>query len=211
MFILKGGYVMIPLAVCSVIALTIIIERLIYLGKLSSSTTGFMSEIHAFIKDNKVVDAISYCSRRNSPVLNIIKIGLENNSLARNEKRELMEVGAGQEIRRLENFLPGLATIANISPILGLLGTVTGMIKAFNVMAIKGTGNPAALAGGISEALITTATGLIIAIPALIMYNYFSSKVNSIIVDIETNMTVFLDISSRKSGSASLKDNWEKV
>jgi len=124
--------------------------------------------------------------------------GLMKYGQSRKEIKEAIEDSANQEIPLLEKHLSTLATIGNITPLLGLLGTVFGMIKAFNVIAVMGVGKPEALAGGISEALLTTAFGLSIAIPTIVIYNYLSNRVDKIIREMEVSCVDLLDLLTRE-------------
>jgi biopolymer transport protein ExbB len=125
------------------------------------------------------------CEKYDSPFSNIVKISLDNHVLTKGEMREIIEDQGRQETRKLEKGLVALETIAAISPLMGLLGTVLGMVRVFEVIKDQGIGQTAALSGGISEALLTTVSGLFVGIPVLIAYYYFSSKSEGLILDIE--------------------------
>lgn len=183
--ILKGGWVMAGLIPASLLALAIVIERTLYLYRAKKQSKELMTSVKDYLSVGDQDKAQEVCKESQTPLGNLLLVAIENKSKTEQEIQHLLEDSAKIEIPRLERFIPALATVAHITPMLGLLGTVTGMIKAFNVMAIQGTGNPAALAGGISEALITTATGLIIAIPALIAHNVLVQQVNAQVTDME--------------------------
>lgn len=201
-WLVKGGPIMIPILLCSVFALAIIIERFIYLQKAKIDTKKFMDDISTSLKRNRIMEAIDLCEQTPGPVANILKAGILKHDRTRHEIREAIEDRGLHEIPKLEKNIGLLATIAHISPLLGLLGTVTGMVRAFQIVQEKATTlhpvTPGDLAGGIWEALITTVAGLIVAIPALAAYNYFVSRVNNFILEIETSATDLINILSEK-------------
>lgn len=203
-WIIKGGPVMIPILLCSILAFAIIIERFVYLQKAKIDTKKFMDDISTSLKRNRIMEAIDMCEQTPGPIANILKSGILKHDRTRHEIREAIEDAGLHEIPKLEKNVGLLATIAHISPLLGLLGTVTGMVRAFQIVQEKSTilnpVSPADLAGGIWEALITTVAGLIVAIPTLAAYNYFVSKVNNFILEIETSATDLINILSEKKG-----------
>lgn len=185
--ILKGGPVMVPLALCSLIAMTSMLERSVSLRRARIIPTGFIDGLKSRFKpsDADVSPGIAYCDENDSPVGRIFKAGLLN--LRRGEafvEKSIEDAGA-REVDKLKRSLRLLATIATISPLLGMLGTVYGMIGAFETSAHAGTGKAEMLAVGIYEALVTTATGLTIAIPVLICYYYLNSKIDSVVDHID--------------------------
>jgi biopolymer transport protein ExbB len=181
----RGGLMMYPLILASVLALAIIIERFFTLRKNKIIIPEITNIVEQFKSLKDIELAQSICSRYKGPLSNLMRIGLENTDLERLEIKELIEDQGRQEVRQLERGLTILETIAVISPLLGLLGTVLGMIQVFNVIKEQGIGQAAALSGGISEALITTVTGLFIGIFTLIFYNYFTKKAENFVLDIE--------------------------
>lgn len=185
MFLQSGGLVMIPLLLCSVIVMTIIIERSIVLRKKKILVPEIISVIETIKKPEDVHLAISICNKNKGAFANIIQLSLENKDLPKVEMKELITDQGRQEVRTLQKGLVIMETIAGIAPLLGLLGTVIGMIKVFTVISKQGLGQTQALSGGISEALITTVIGLIIGIPSLVVYNYFTDKAENLIMDIE--------------------------
>jgi biopolymer transport protein ExbB len=192
---LKGGYLMWPILLCSIIALTVIIDRYIVLRKTKINIPAFTVRIRGLIKKKDISGAISHCMEEKSPVANIIRKGLKKYRLGHERVKEAIENAGRQEISKLEKGLSVLATIAGIAPLLGFLGTVTGMIQAFmRIEDLAGSANPSDLAGGIWEALITTAFGLIVGIPALAFYNYFLSSVKRIVGDTETVANDVVDV-----------------
>jgi len=193
--LLKGGVIIIPIVFCGVLTIGIIIERLISLKNAEIDNEKFISEIENTLRRRKIKEAIDLCEKNDNPVPRIIKAGLLKIDRSREEVKESIEDAANHEIPNLEKYLGILATIATVSPLLGLLGTVTGMVKAFMVIEAKGgLVHPGELAGGIWEALLTTVVGLVVAIPAYLAYNYFVSRVNNIVLDMEKSATRLIDI-----------------
>jgi biopolymer transport protein ExbB len=188
-YLSRGGIIMIPLLLSSVLGLAIVIERAISLRRNKVMIPEIISVVDEFNSHEDIKLATSMCEKNRGAFANIILTGLQNTDLTTEEVRELLVDQGRQEVRALERGLPTLETIAGIAPLLGLLGTVLGMIKVFTVISLQGTGQASLLAGGISEALITTATGLVIGILALIMYNYFSNRAENYILDIEKYTT----------------------
>jgi len=176
---------MYPLALSSFLAFAIIMERFITLRRNKVIIPEIINVIEHFKSLKDVELARNICSKFTGPLPNLVRVGLDNSDLERIEIKELIEDQGRQEVRQLEKGLGILETIAVISPLLGLLGTVLGMIQVFNVIKEQGIGQAAALSGGISEALITTVTGLFIGIPVLIFYNYFTKKAENFVLDIE--------------------------
>jgi biopolymer transport protein ExbB len=181
----RGGIMMYPMALASFIALIIIIERAIILQKRKIIVPDIINVIEQFSSLKDIELARNICSKFNGPLPNLIKVGLDNSDLDRTEIKELIEDQGRQEVRHLERGLTIMETIAVISPLLGLLGTVLGMINVFTVIQEQGIGQASALSGGISEALVTTVTGLFIGIPVLIFYNYFTKRAENFVLDIE--------------------------
>ncbi len=191
----KMGIVGYPLLICSIVLLTYIIERAYALFKSRArvGTEEFMAQITESLRNENIMEAVSACEEAGGPLANVLKAGLlkysqgmiEERQITKEEIQESIQEAGLLEIPELERHLTVISTIAVISPLFGLLGTVTGMIRAFTTIALEGTGDPQQLAGGISEALLTTAAGLTIAIPALIAYNYFDNKVNNYVLEIE--------------------------
>ncbi|MEE9218674.1 MAG: MotA/TolQ/ExbB proton channel family protein [Acidobacteriota bacterium] len=185
----SGGPIMVPLLLCSILALAIIIEKLINLRLPRIVRPGSLAAIKAFVERNQIEPAVEFCRHQPGIFNNIIRHGLEHYEFGREEVKEAIQDAGRQEMPRLERYLGILGTLVGVSPLLGLLGTVGGMIKVFNVIAEVGVGRANALAGGISEALITTVTGLVIAIPSLIMYNIFRGRAELIVVELERHST----------------------
>jgi biopolymer transport protein ExbB len=202
----QGGLFMYPLLFFSVLALTIIIERTIVFAKAKINVNEFLTKIRKSLLVNRnVKEAIKVCEQYRGPVASVVKAGLLRYGHDREDIEKTIENAALYELDRLEKRLGGLATTANVAPMLGFLGTVSGMIKTFGTLAEQGLTNPAAVAVGISEALITTATGLIIAIPAQLGYNWFTTKVTRFVRDIETAtnmlMETFIEMDTKGGGT----------
>lgn len=186
---------MAPILLSGVLTLGIIIERIISFRNAEIDNDRFIKEMEERLKKRKIKECLELCDEQDKPVPRVIKAGLLKSDRSREEIKETIEDAANHEIPVLEKYLGILATIATIAPLLGLLGTVTGLIKAFMVIeAQAGLVNPGDLAGGIWEALITTVAGLVVAIPAYLAYNYFVSRVNSIVLQMEKSSTRLIDI-----------------
>jgi biopolymer transport protein ExbB len=196
--IIKGGPVMGPILLCSVISLAIIVERCLSLRRHRILRYDILQRIEELLRDRKIPEATTLCKRYPSSMTRILLAAILNHDKTRQEIKEIIEDAGRHEVPVLERYLMILGTIASISTLLGLLGTITGMIKTFNVIAALGYGHPEALAGGISEALIATASGLGVAIPTLVLYNFFTSKVESLVVEMEKNSLRMLNILKRE-------------
>jgi biopolymer transport protein ExbB len=195
--IVKGGPVMAPILLCSVISLAIIVERCLSLRRHRILKYDILQRIEELLRDRKIPEATTLCKRYPSSMTRILLAAILNHDKTRPEIKEIIEDAGRHEVPVLERYLAVLGTIASISTLLGLLGTITGMIKTFNVIAALGYGHPEALAGGISEALITTAAGLSVAIPTLVLHNYFASKVDTLVVEMEKTSLRILNILKR--------------
>ena len=198
----KGGPIMWPILLCSVVAFAIVVERLVQLRKAQIDTKVFMEQISKSLKRNKIMEALELCDRTPGPIAHILKAGILKHDRPRAEVRESIEDASIHEVPRLEKNLPVLATVAHIAPLLGLLGTVTGMVAAFQVIENKASGlnpiNPGDLAAGIWEALLTTVAGLCVAIPTFVAYNYLVSRVDGFVLDMERSATDLLNILAEK-------------
>jgi biopolymer transport protein ExbB len=196
--IIKGGPVMGPILLCSVISLAIIVERGLSLRRHRILRYDILQRIEELLRDRKIPEATTLCKRYPSSMTRILLAAILNHDKTRQEIKEVIEDAGRHEVPVLERYLMILGTIVSISTLLGLLGTITGMIKTFNVIAALGYGHPEALAGGISEALIATASGLGVAIPTLVLYNFFSSKVDALVIEMEKNSLRMLNILKRE-------------
>jgi biopolymer transport protein ExbB len=195
--VIKGGPIMAPILLCSVISLGIIVERCLSLRRNRILKYEVLQRIEELLRDRKIPEASTLCKRYPSSMTRILLAAILNHDKSREEIKEIIEDAGRHEVPVLERYLTILGTIASISTLLGLLGTITGMIKTFNVIAALGYGHPEALAGGISEALITTAAGLGVAIPTLVLYNFFTSKVDALVIEMEKNSLRMLNILKR--------------
>ncbi len=190
---LAGGPVMWPILLCSIFALAVCLERFWYLHKIKIDTESFLASILDKMKRHQIKDALQLCDNTRSPIANILKAGILKYDRQRSQIKESIEDASLYEIPKLEKNFSLLATIAHISPLLGLLGTVTGMVRCFQTIQSKATTfhpvSPGDLAGGIWEALLTTVFGLIVAIPAFVAYNYLVNRANSFILEMEKAST----------------------
>jgi len=184
-FLSKGGIIMYPLFLCSIAALAVAIEKSIALRRRKIIIPEVVAVLENVKESHDFGLAVSICEKHHGPLANIVRISLENHGLPREELKEALLDQGRQEVHQLERGLGVLETVAGIAPLLGLLGTVLGILKVFKVIAELGVGQAAALAGGISEALITTIAGLFIGIPALVAYNFFAHKAEALVLEIE--------------------------
>jgi len=190
----SGGILMIPLFVCSVLSLAIIIERIFVLRDKEIVKLDVVRSVKELVAQKKVPEAITLCEKNPSSIGRIVCEVLRSNFKDRTILKEIGENAGRQEVPVLEKNLQSLGTIAAVAPLLGLTGTVFGMIKVFTVISEKGIAHPSQLAGGISEALVTTATGLVVGIPALVFFNYFSSKIDKFLLKIENQITQLIEV-----------------
>lgn len=198
----KGGPMMYLIIATSVLAFGVVIERLYHLHRARIDADKFMEDITNILKRNKIIEAIEMCNSSSGPVAHIVKAGILKHDRSKSEIKEAVDEAAGLEIPRLERHLPILATIAHVTPLLGLLGTVSGMIKAFQVIEAKALAaapvNPGDLAGGIWEALLATLAGLAVAIPTYVAYNYLTSQVDNLVYEMERSATDLVNLLSSK-------------
>ncbi len=183
--IVAGGWLMLPIVACSIVALAICGNRLLVLRSQLITPPGLLAEVWELTQSRQLTAERLAAIRAASPLGRIIVSGLNNSRHGREIMKESIQEEASHVIHDLERFLNPLGTIAAVTPLLGLLGTVIGMIKVFMEIMIQGTGNASVLAGGISEALITTAAGLSVAIPALVMHRYFQRRIDSLVLTME--------------------------
>ena len=194
-----GGFFMIPIIVCGIIATFIIIERCIYFFNTKKRDDALMSDLNnSFMAGNYDAAAVA-CTQSDTPLSHVLKKAIDCRRYEEKDSRETVEAQMDYVVPKYEHLLTPLGTIANISTLLGLLGTVTGNIKAFGVLGAGGTmGDPTLLAGAIAEALTTTVAGLCVSIPSVIFHNFFVSRVNRRIVEMESRVTeVLLKLSGR--------------
>ena len=206
--IIRGGPIMVPIIMCSIIALGIILEKLIYFSSIHINTHKLKEQVFELIKSDKIEEAIHICNENRSPVAKILKAGILMFGHSRDEIKEAMEDISLFEIPKLEKRFTALATIAHITPLLGLLGTVTGMAGSFHTIQERtSTLNPVTpgdLAGGIWEALLTTVAGLMVAIPTYVAYKYLISRVNAFVLEMERAGTELINFLSHLSETATL-------
>ncbi|MFN2287269.1 MAG: MotA/TolQ/ExbB proton channel family protein [Chromatocurvus sp.] len=188
-----GGWLMVVIIASSVVAVAICIERLYTLNPRRIAPPHLLSSVWRRLKAGDMDTAALSELRRASPLGRILAAGLVNSHHGREVMKESIEESAAHVVHDLERYLNTLGTIAAIAPLLGLLGTVVGMIRVFAEIMARGTGNASALAGGISEALITTAAGLTVAIPALVMHRYFTGRIDEIVIGLEQEAIKLVD------------------
>jgi biopolymer transport protein ExbB len=192
--IAKGGFFIYPIVFCSVVALAVFLERLWVLQRRHVIPSELIRKVEDLLKKQKLSDAIFLCQADPSSIARVFFAGLKNAGRGMWLVKESIEERGGREAAILEKRVGILSTIASLTPLLGLLGTVSGMIKTFNVISVQGVGNPAPLAGGIAEALITTAAGLSVAIPTLVCYRIVKDKAESLIFEMEENSIKIIEI-----------------
>jgi biopolymer transport protein ExbB len=190
---------MYPIVLCSIIALAVFLERLRVLRRKHIIPGEFIRQVEELLKRQKISEAIFLCQGDTSSIARIFLAGLKNSGRGLWLVKEAIEERGGREAIVLEKHVGILATIANLTPLLGLLGTVSGMIKTFNAISVQGVGNPGPLAGGIAEALITTAAGLCIAIPTLVCHRIVKDKAESLIFEMEENSIRIIEIMENSS------------
>ena len=184
-----GGLVLWVIMLLSLGAGAIIIERLLFFRRIRVDEEPLIARLKATLEKGHYDEAMSICDGNPSPLTNLMKVGIDNRHKSPGDIKDLVVSAANMEIPQLERSLSTLGTIAHIAPLLGLLGTVTGNIEAFGVLGEFGAvGDPGLLAAGIAEALVTTAAGLIVSIPAIVFYNHLVSKVNHIIIRLENRV-----------------------
>jgi biopolymer transport protein ExbB len=189
-----GGWLMVPIIACSVAAMAIIVERLWAYREGKVLPRNLVGQIWQLHRQDGLTAANIASVRAGSPLGRVLAAALVNRTHSREVMKEALEEEGRQVVHDLERYLNTLGTIAAIAPLLGLLGTVIGMIKVFTAITSAGVGNPAVLAGGISEALITTAAGLSVAIPALIFHRYLSGKVDRLVVAMEAQALKMIEV-----------------
>lgn len=192
---------MYPILLCSITALAIFIERLWNLRWKHVIPQDFIDDVEQLIRREKIPDAALHCQQNPSSMARILLVGIKHFGRKREVIKEYLEEVGRQESASLERFVEGLGTIAGVSTLLGLLGTISGMIRIFSVISSQTVVNPGSLAGGISEALITTYAGLSVAIPTLVMYKYLQSKTQTLILQMEEHSIRLVDLLKQKEES----------
>ncbi len=189
-----GGWMIWPIILCSIIAMAIIGERFWSLQKKYVVPKGLVTQVWRWVKEGKLDKKRLNALRNNSPLGKILAAGLVNRYHDRDMMKASIEEASSQVIYSLERYLNTLGTIAEIAPLLGLLGTVTGMIRMFAAIGEVGLGNPTVLSSGLSEALMTTAAGLFVAIPAFVFYRYFRGVVDELTLSMEQEALKMIDV-----------------
>ncbi len=189
-----GGWLMVPILLCSVIAAAICVERFWTLRTAQIAPRNLLAQVWDWIKNNDMDSRKLRELRLGSPLGQILAAGITNHRRGREQMKEAIEEVANHVVHEMERYLNTLGTVAAIAPLLGLLGTVIGMIKVFTSIKLEGTGNAAVLAGGISEALITTAAGLTVAIPSLFFYRFFQRRVDELVISMEQEALKLVEV-----------------
>ena len=189
-----GGWLMWPLILCSVIAIAIIFERLWALRRGRILPKYVMAQIWTWYKRNELTSAAIQSLRESSPLGRVLAAGLTNRHHSRTVMKESIEEAGRLEVHEMERFLNTLGTIAAVAPLLGLLGSVVGLMEVFSSMTAHGVGNPQALGAGISKIMIATASGLAVAIPSLIFYRYFQGLVDEIAILLEQEAIKLVEV-----------------
>ncbi|BAS27557.1 MotA/TolQ/ExbB proton channel family protein [Limnochorda pilosa] len=192
---IQGGPVMIPLGLLSLIGFAVFLERIWYLRRNRANTDELVEEVHVALEQERLLEAVQIAKRHRGPVAAVLSVAVANFDRPSRELRERIEQAGQDEVYKMERRLVWLETIAAIAPLLGLLGTVLGIIDSFQILsAAQGVGDPAAISSGIAQALITTAAGLIIAIPTLFAHNWLSSIVDRRVQDMNRAASEVVEI-----------------
>jgi len=192
-----GGPVMIPIAAASVVALAAFLERLVALQRERVVPRGFVNKVHQLIAEDDHEQALELCARRQAAIARILEMALRVRGMPREALKERLEEVGRREAASLERFIPVVGIVASVSPLLGLLGTVGGMIATFAAIQEQGLGDVDKLAGGISQALITTFAGLSVGIPALIANRFLLGRVDRLLIELEEASLAALDLLAR--------------
>jgi biopolymer transport protein ExbB len=195
LFIDGGPVIMLSILLSSFLALFIIIERMLFFKKISINEDKIIDRLNSAIKNRHYDEALTICETVPSPVTNLMKAGIRNRQYSDLAIQESIKDAANMEIPKLEKNLTALGTIANITPLLGLLGTVIGNMQAFGIIGSNDAlGNMQLLAGGIAKALLTTAFGLSVAIPSSIAYNFLAKRANNMVLTLETRVNELVKV-----------------
>ncbi|MEW6515663.1 MAG: MotA/TolQ/ExbB proton channel family protein [candidate division FCPU426 bacterium] len=200
--IFRSSFTLMILLVCSILAVAFMIERFLFYRRAKVDSTRFLSRIKMSMENENYQEAIAACERDRSPVAAVLRVGLLNRELPYEQLDELMAATREEERVKLERYLGVLGTLGNSSPFIGLFGTVVGIIKAFHDLAASGSGGPTVVAAGIAEALVATAAGLAVAIPCVMVFNYFMRKVKNMSVEMEAVSKRFLVILTGKEAES---------
>ncbi|MDQ7041390.1 MAG: MotA/TolQ/ExbB proton channel family protein [Rhodothermus sp.] len=193
--LVQGGWIMIPIGLLSLLTIYLIVERLITVQRAKIDPRQIMERVRDYVEAGDIRGALAYCEAQDKPITRILRRGLERLGRPISEIRDAVEAAGKYEAFELEKRMDMLASIAGIAPLLGFLGTVTGMIEAFQqIQNLQGNVNPSVLAGGIWEALLTTAFGLVVGILALFGHNFLLTRINRLVNDMERSATDFIDL-----------------
>lgn len=193
--LVQGGWVMIPLLLLSILTIYLFVERLITLRKAKTDPHAITERVRTYVQSGDIRGALAYCEAQDKPITRILKQGLERLGRPIAEIRDAVQAAGKHETFELEKRTDLLASIASIAPMIGFFGTVTGMIRAFQeIQNLQGNVNPSVLAGGIWEALLTTAAGLVVGIFAVFFYNLLLNRINRLVNDMERSATDFIDL-----------------
>ena len=201
-----GGWLMVPIIICSIVALAIVGERFFTLKPEKVVPNNLVADVWRMASNRQLNDEKIREIQRGSPLGRVLAAGLHNRSSDREIMKASIEEVGGHVAHELARYLNALGTIAAVTPLLGLLGTVVGMISVFTNITTVGVGNPAQLAGGISQALITTAGGLMVAIPTLMFHRYFRAKVDGLVVDMEKESLKLVDVLQKRQSHARVEN-----
>jgi biopolymer transport protein ExbB len=184
--VLRDSFTLVVLVLCSLLSFTVAFERWWFFRKARHrKVDDFLTHISGMLKEGKMDKALEYTGNIDSPVSRLFHYALRHHEMSKRDLEELLATKRQEEKLNLERFLGVLGTMGNIAPFIGLFGTVIGIIKAFRDLALSGVGGPTVVARGIAEALVATAAGLAVAIPAVIIYNYFTRRVKVIMSELE--------------------------
>lgn len=197
-----GGWLMMPIIICAIVAMGIMLERAWSLKATRVLPDDLTARVWGWVKNDELTAKQIQSLHRGSPLGQILAAGLANRNFERSLMKESIEDTGRHVVHELERYLETLGTVAAVSPLLGLLGTVIGMVKVFTAITTEGVGDPGALAGGISEALITTAAGLTVAIPALIGYRYLRNRVDTLVVQMEKESLKLVEAIHRRNAQS---------
>ncbi len=203
--VISGGWLMLPILLCSIVALAIVIERLWMLRQSRICPSGLVNEVWRWVQEGQLDSERIVGLRVASPLGRVLAAGLASLNESREVMKENIEDTGRHVVVELERYLNTLGTIASITPLLGLLGTVIGMIKVFTAITVSGVGNAAALAGGISQALLTTAAGLSVAIPTLMFYRYLRRRIDLLVINMEQESLKLVEIIHGERSSEALR------
>ncbi len=209
--LLQGGWVMWPILLLSFVTIYLFVERLLTLKKAASDPATIMDRIRDYVRSANIDGAQAYCESQDKPITRILAHGLERLGRPIAEIQDAVNSAGKHEAFELERRIDMLATVAGIAPMLGFLGTVTGMIDAFQrIQNLQGNVNPSVLAGGIWEALLTTAAGLVVGIVALFFYNFLFQRIRRLVNDMERSATEFIDLLQAPAPAARRRDEYSR-